>query len=199
MREKLLLVGCGILRKEIHYLIEKNDWPLETSFLDSALHVDFEKLSDKLTTALDKYKKRETIVFYGTCHPLMDGILKRAKTIRTPGQNCVDILLGHELFMEELGKGAFFLMEDWALRYEYITRLTFGENLDLIREMFQGDRAYMLCLRTPCSGDFSLEAEKAGKLVGVPLRWMDVTLDHLETVLHNTINHKITDIQCQNH
>jgi len=191
MNEKLLLLGCGILKKEINYLIDKNNWSLDTYFLDSSLHVDFEKLSNELTSTLDKYWNRDAIVFYGACHPLMEGILKRGKTIRTPGQNCVDILLGHELFMEELGKGAFFLLEDWALRFEYITRITFGDNLELIREMFQCDRSYMLCLRTPCSGDFTIAAKEAGHLVDVPIQWMDVGLDPLEKVLQDTINRKM--------
>ena len=198
MDDKLLLLGCGILRKEIHYLIDKNNWPLDTHFFDSALHVDFEKLSDKLTTALERYQHRETMVFYGTCHPLMEEILHTGRSIRTAGQNCVDILLGHELFMEELAKGAFFLLEDWALRYEYITRITFGNNLELIREMFKGARSYMLCLRTPCSGDFTTAAEEAGRLVDVPIQWLDVGLDHLEKVLHDTMNKKMDELACRN-
>lgn len=195
MGKKLLLLGCGILGKEINYLIDKNDWSLDTCFLDSSLHVNFEKLSDKLTSTLDKHRDRNTIVFYGTCHPLMEGILKRAETIRTPGQNCVDILLGHDLFMAELGKGAFFLLEDWAQRFEHITRLVFGNNLQLVQEMFQNDRSYLLCLRTPCSNDFSEQAEKAGKLVGVPIRWMDVRLDNLEKVLQGSINQKLNEFK----
>ena len=27
--DPLLLLGCGILRKEVRYLIEKNGWPVE--------------------------------------------------------------------------------------------------------------------------------------------------------------------------
>ncbi len=194
MEDKILLIGCGILKKEIRYLIDRNHWPLESHFLDSTLHIDFEKLSDKLTAALDKHQDRKTMVFYGTCHPLMEGILKRGNTIRTPGQNCVDILLGHELFMAELGKGAFFLLEDWALRFEHVLRITFGDNIELVREIFQGDRKYILSLRTPCSGDFSEQAEEAGELVGMPVRWMDVSLGHMEKVLLDTINRKINEI-----
>lgn len=101
-KEKLLLIGCGILKKEIRWLIEKNRWPVEPIFLVSALPVDFEKLSHGLTSALDKYQERNSIVFYGCCHPLMNTMLEDANTFRTPGQNCIDILLGHTVFSEEL-------------------------------------------------------------------------------------------------
>lgn len=186
----LLLLGCGILQKEVRFLIEKNGWQLETHFLDSSLHIDFGKLSLALTTALDRHEEREIIVFYGACHPLMDKMLASARTFRTEGQNCVEMLLGPEQFYSELEQGAFFLLEEWAQCWERIVTATFGTNREVIREMYQGDRNYLLCISTPCSGDFRAEAEEAGRLVGLPLRWLDVSLDHLEKVLIDAIVRK---------
>lgn len=183
-----LLLGCGILRSEIRFLIEKNGWPLETCFLDSSLHINFDKLSLALTTALSRHSGREIIVFYGACHPQMESILHSAGTYRTVGQNCVEMLLGAELFTKELEQGAFFLLEEWAHHWEQIVTATFGTNREVIREMYRGDRGYLLCVSTPCSGDFTAEAEEAGRLVGLPLRRIEVSLDHLETVLQEAID-----------
>lgn len=195
---RLLLMGCGILKNEVRYLINKNSWPVDTVFFDSALHCELNKLSHCLTTGLARHAGREIVVFYGTCHPLMDRLLEEAHTFRTEGQNCVDMLLGNELFTRELLDGAFFLLEEWARRWEYIVTKTFGtKNWEVIREMFGGDRKYLLCLRTPCSGDFSREAEEAGRLVGLPLRWMDAGLDHLETVLAAAITRKLKEKVCR--
>jgi hypothetical protein len=191
----LLLIGCGILHKEIRLLIDKNRWPVDTCFLDSALHINFEKLADQLGGALARYRHRHCIVFYGGCHPLMEAMLEKGPTFRTDGQNCVDILLGHALFTAELQNGAFFLMEDWARRWGYITRIAMGRNLSLIRDIYQGAHAYLLSLRTPCSGDFRAAAEGAGRMVGLPVRWLDVGLDNLEAVLQETINRKLREIQ----
>ena len=196
-KDKLLLIGCGILKKEFRWLIEKNKWPVDTIFLVSSLHIDFEKLSKKLTAALAKYQGRSIIVFYGCCHPLMEKILEQAKTFRTTGQNCVDMLLGNKLFTEELSKGAYFLFEDWARRWETITLKTFGNNPEVARDIFQGDRKYLLCLRTPCSGDFKAEAEAAGRMAGLQLRWMDVSLDHLESILQAAITRKMGETPCR--
>ena len=184
----LLLLGCGILHKELRFLIQKNSWPVETFFLDSALHIDFDKLYLALTSALQQHAGRDVIVFYGACHPLMEQILASAGRFRTTGQNCVEMLLGAELFTRELEQGAFFLLEDWARRWERIVTATFGTNREVIREIYQGDRAYLLCISTPCSADFRAEAEQAGRLVGLPLRWLAVSLDQLETVLQDAIN-----------
>jgi hypothetical protein len=191
--EKLFLVGCGILKNEVNYLIKKNAWPLDTVFFDSSLHIDFEQLSNKLTSSLAKFSNRKVIVFYGSCHPLMDKILHDAKTIRTPGQNCVEMLLGEQLFTKELSNGAFFLLEDWALRWNFITKKTFGTNKTVIRDIFKGDRKYLLALRTPCSQDFTEKAEMAAQYVDLPLKWMDVSLDHLELVLQTAITEKLIE------
>jgi hypothetical protein len=93
------------------------------------------------------------------------------------------LLLGSELFTAELSGGAFFLLEDWARKFDIILKKTLGTNEALWRAVYQGDRKYLACIRTPCSGDFRAEAETAGKMVGLPLRWRDVSLEHLETVL----------------
>lgn len=182
--DRLLLLGCGILKKEVEFLIAGNDWPMDTLFLDSALHADFDSLAKGLTSALARHRDENVIVFYGTCHPLMERMLDEAHAFRTRGQNCCEMLLGHDLFSRELTNGAYFLLEEWARRWEDIQARTFNtKNLDLIRDIFQGDRKYLLGLRTPCSGDFTAEAEAAGRMVGLPLRWLDVSLDHLESVL----------------
>ena len=190
-RGRIMLIGCGILRKEVEFLIAKNNWPLRPLFLDSALHVDFDRLASALTSALDRHRGKEIIVFYGTCHPLMERILAEARTFRTRGQNCVEMLLGHELFTRELSAGAYFLLEEWARRWEQIQAKTFNTtNLALIRDIFREDRKYLLALKTPCSNDFSADAERAAGLVDLPLRWRSVSLDHLETVLAEAIARK---------
>lgn len=184
---RTLLLGCGILKKEIGFLIEKNRWPIDTRFLDSALHVSFGRLSTALEGAIEKSAGRDVVVFYGACHPLIDTILAAAGTHRTEGQNCVEILLGHEEFTRELSAGAFFLMEDWVLRWDSIIRQSLGDNLEVRREIFRSAHSHFLALRTPCSGDFLAEAEAIGDSLGLPVRVLDVSLDVLERELSRTL------------
>jgi hypothetical protein len=86
----MVMVGCGILHKEVDFLIKKNGWKVETQFLASSLHNYFDKLYAQLDAALDfdEQKDRKTIVFYGSCHPRMDSLLEKHHTLRTHGQNC---------------------------------------------------------------------------------------------------------------
>jgi hypothetical protein len=190
--DRLLLVGCGVLRTEMICLIEKNDWPIDTLFLDSKMHCNYEALEHALTSALAANRARDVIVFYGCCHPLIENMLACENTFRTAGQNCIDMLLGREMFDVELAKGAFFLLEDWAWNWKDILTKSFGTcHLDVIKEIFRSDRKYLLCIRTPSSADFTSQAEKAGEMIGLPLRWIDVALDRLETVLYAAITKKM--------
>lgn len=190
--EKILLIGCGILKKEIEFLINKNKWPINTLFLDSSLHIDPDKLGERLKSALTIHKGRDIIVFYGSCHPLMAKILDESGVLRTKGQNCVEMLLGHEIFTEELAKGAYFILENWAEHWDYIMNKSLGRNEEIWKEIFRVDRKYLLGIKTPCSGDFRAKAEEAALTVGLPLSWIRVSLDNLESVLLEEINIKMT-------
>ncbi len=184
-----VLVGCGILHKEVDFLVRKNGWNVETHFLASSLHNYLNKLGTELNAALDaeESRGRQNIVFYGACHPRMDDILTCHHTLRTEGQNCIVMLLGFERFMAELGKGAYFLLEDWALTWEPMITEAFGKNLAVVREIFHSSHKYMVAVRTPCSIDFTAAAEAAARFVDLPLVWADASLDHLESVLADAI------------
>jgi len=185
----MLMVGCGIMHKEVDYLIKKNGWNVETQFLHSSLHNYFDKLYKELDSALDfdDQKGRQTIVFYGACHPKIEDILDKHHTLRTQGQNCIVMLLGYEKFMAELEQGAYFLVEDWALTWEPMVTEAFGNNLAVVREIFHSSHKKIIALRTPCSTDFTEAAEAAARFIDLPLEWMDVDLDHLEKVLADAI------------
>jgi hypothetical protein len=186
------MAGCGILRKEVEFRIARNGWNVETEFLDSALHNYLKRLSSELDVALERDEQagRDTVVFYGSCHPQMDNILQHHHTLRTHGQNCIVMLLGYERFMEELAKGAYFLLEDWALTWEPMLTQAFGNNREVLREIFHGGHKYMIAIRTPCSSDFTAAAEAAAAYVDLPLQWLDVGLEHLESVLADAIDRK---------
>jgi len=185
-----LLVGCGIFRREVEFLIRKNRWTLRTEFLDSSLHIDLRALQQQLTGALDRHREERPIVFYGCCHPLMERFLAKASCLRTEGQNCVEMLLGRERFMAELEHGAFFLLEDWAHRWHQIMGQTFSGNWPVAREIFQQCHRYLLAIRTPLSEDFRSAAEQAAASVELPLRWTDSGLEHLERVLQNAVERR---------
>lgn len=187
----LLLLGCGILRAEVKRICDRNGWPLERRWLSPQLHGRSMQMGRSLSLALAAHPGRDIVVMYGCCHPQIDDIVRDAGTVRVPEQNCITMLLGAEAFAEEIEAGAYFLLEEWTRDWEANLARSFGtRDPKLIREIFQYDRKYLLALRTPCSGDFTEAAEAAARFVGLPLRWKDVTLDHLEEVLREAIARK---------
>ncbi len=188
--EKPVLIGCGIFKAEIDYLCEKNNWSFDSHFLPASLHIDFKALKNELTTALACYPQRDTRVFYGACHPFMAQILNDYHTQRTEGQNCVEMLLGRERFMSELEQGAFFLLEEWVLHWESTLLKTFGHHPSVVQEIFQQTHRYFLCINTPCSHDFSTQAQHIGETIGLPVKSITVSLDFLEHTLQNLLNQK---------
>lgn len=189
--QTLNLVGCGILQKEVEFLIAKNNWSLTTDFLPASLHIDFNCLACALRTGLSRHANEQTIVFYGACHPRMDDILSEAHTLRTLGQNCIEMLLGEEEFNRELANGAYFLLDNWAHNWDAVIAKTFGSNINVIRDIFHDQHRYLLCLRTPQSDDFSLEAVHIGAMLDLPVQWREVSLEHLENVLQTAIRRKL--------
>lgn len=187
MRKVSLIIGCGILKEEILFLIKKNGWSVETTFLPSSLHVDFNRLKESLENCLGHHAGETPVVFYGVCHPLMSQILDKAQTIRTPGQNCVDICLGNEIFSHELEQGAFFLFEEWARNWKKIACSIMPGDPEIMRDIFRYAHKYILAIRTPCSGDFMAEAEEVSRMTSLELRWMDAGLEKLEQTLAETI------------
>ena len=191
MRPQIPLIACGIMKEEIRLLIARNNWPVDPIFLPSSLHVDFDKLQQALEQSLLRFDRERCIVFYGVCHPLMDQILGERRAVRTPGQNCVAICLGTERFSRELAAGAFFLFEDWARNWERVVGTSMPGNPLVMQEIFSEGHSYLLAIRTPCSGDYRLEAEEVSRRTGLELRWLDIDLEQLEEALATTIDHAL--------
>ncbi|WP_346354781.1 DUF1638 domain-containing protein [Azotosporobacter soli] len=187
---RYLLVGCGVLEKEMTYLIKKNKWPLDSIFLDATLHADIDKLAETLSNVLNEHAKEDLIVFYGECHPCMEEITRKANAVRVDAQNCMEMILGRERFRMEVEQRAFFLLEALILCWDDAIKMAFGENLRIAREIFQSEQDYFLYIKTPCSGDVMLRAEVISRCLGLPLRSMEVSLDQLEAAVSDAIAKK---------
>jgi len=171
-------------------LIRKNDWAVQTRWLQSELHSRVELLGRALHEALaeEEGAGRSALVFYGSCHPRMDTILSSHRACRLEAQNCIAMLLGPDRFMDELERGAYFLLEGWALTFDEALASAFGTHTSVIREIFHDSHTRMVALRTPCSGDFADAAAAAARTVDLPLEWLDVDLGHLERMLGDAVD-----------
>lgn len=184
-----LLLGCGILRREVRLLCERHGWTFERRWLSPALHGRPLQLDRSLSLALAAHADRDVVVMYGCCSLQMDALVNRPGVRRMDRQNCLSMLLGEDEFAREVQAGAYFLLEEWTADWAEQLRQAFGtRDLDLVREIFRSDREYLLALRTPCSGDYALAARAAAETIGLPLRWRDCGLEHLERALREAFD-----------
>ena len=183
--EPLHVVSCDVLRKELEYLTKKNRWSIAPTFLSSNLHVSLDSLERALLHALDRPQPSDCMI-YGVCHPRMDRICADRHIVRTPVQNCIEMLIGKSMFTSLLEDGAFFILEQWAFHWNTIASEVFIGSPSSRYEILKEEHEYILCLRTPCSTNFYKEAEAVSEETGLPLQWRDVSLHHMEEVLLRT-------------
>ena len=120
----------------------------------------------------------------------MRKFLSHHHTIRAQGQNCIVMLLGYENFITELKQGAYFLLEDWALNWEPMITECFGRNIAVIRDIFHSSHKKIIAIRTPCSNNFTEAAQSVSDFLDLPLKWLNVSLEHLEKTLADVITQK---------
>lgn len=119
----------------------------------------------------------------GLLPPLPDLPAYRPDRPCPAGCDCVSLLVPPGKLAGELGDGALFVLEDWARGWSQWAEAALGASGDVVREMLGHDHRSLVCLRTPGSGDFTAEAAEAGRCAGLPVRWLDIDLDHLAASL----------------
>jgi hypothetical protein len=182
------VVCCGTLEREVRLLAARNTWPVVLRFVDDSLHGDPDTLAVVLSYELAQ-AGRGAVVVYGRCHPDMDALVGRAGAQRLPFCNCIEMLLGTELYERELAAGTYFLLESWARRWGAHASATLGADPAAAGAVLRSELRCLLCLQTCCSVDFAQAADWVSRRTGLPLRSLRVRLANLETALAAAIAH----------
>ena len=116
--DKILILACGALAKEIAALIRLNGWThLQTRFLPSKLHNTPEKIADQLRTNLQGAQAKFSRIFigYADCGTggKIDSLLEEFQVQRLPGAHCYEFFSGKDSFAELMEEeiGSFFLTD----------------------------------------------------------------------------------------
>ena len=182
-----LIAGCGVLQDEVHWLVEKNNWMVEEVYLQSSCDITLDLLEKKLKNMIQKNIDRRPLLLYGECHPRMNGILDKFHCIRIPGNNCIEFLLGHDIYNRELEAGAYFLTKGWLNGIMTHLHRVFGRNREVIREIYHACHKYLLCINTPCSLVEPDYAAEVAEYLDLPLHWHDTDLENLEKLIQMAI------------
>ena len=120
------MLSCGIFREEYQQLPETLRLSLDPVFLDSMLHMNPEKLDELLATFLQKYSQKPALILFGDCCPHMQERGGASCVARTDGINCCEIYLGRERYRQLRKERTFFLMPEWAKRWERVVKHELG-------------------------------------------------------------------------
>jgi len=116
--DKILILACGALAKEISTLIRLNGWShLKTRYLPAILHNTPEKITEQLRMILQSSQTKFSKIFigYADCGTggEIDSMLDEFRVQRLPGVHCYEFYSGKQTFAEIMDEepGSFFLTD----------------------------------------------------------------------------------------
>ena len=116
--DKILILACGALSKEISTLIRLNGWThLKTRYLPAILHNTPEDIAEQLQINLQAAQAKFSRIFigYGDCgtRGKIDLLLEEYDVQRLPGAHCFEFYPGKQSFAEMMDEepGSFFLTD----------------------------------------------------------------------------------------
>jgi hypothetical protein len=182
-----VFVSCGIFREELALLAREGRFAGDVTFLDAALHVNFDTLKARLEAALGQARAAgaEPKVLYGHCHPDMTEILERFGATKLAAGNCLEALLGaDEIARLNAEATSFFLSAGWVENWERMFAVGRADFDFDVAEMFAGYRR-ILVLDT---GIIPLDEEKIRRfsaVTGLPVERKAITLDRFLGLLRS--------------
>ena len=139
---KILILACGALSKEISTLIRLNGLShLETQYLPAKLHNDPQKITEQLRINLlcAQAKFSKIFVGYADCGTggEIDSMLDEFGVQRLPGAHCYEFFSGDKSFSEMMDEepGSFFLTDFLVVAFEKLVWQ--GLKIDQYPELLQ--------------------------------------------------------------
>ena len=140
--DKILILACGALSKEISALIRMNGWShLKTRYLPAILHNTPEKITEQLRMNLQKAQTKFSKIFigYADCGTggEIDSMLDEFRVQRLPGVHCYEFYSGKQTFAEIMDEepGSFFLTDFLVEAFEKLVWQ--GMKIDQYPELLQ--------------------------------------------------------------
>ncbi len=122
---KILILACGALAKEISALIRLNGWShLKTRYLPAILHNTPEKITEQLRMVLQSSQTKFSKIFigYADCGTggKIDSLLDEFDVQRLPGAHCYEFFAGKQTFAEIMEEeiGSYFLTDFLVKAFE---------------------------------------------------------------------------------
>ena len=143
-RDRAVCIACSIFKNELERLRSQGRFFLDTDYLDSALHLYPQELQTQLDRAIKTHRQQQDkiLLLFGDCHAYMCDYADEPGIARIKGVNCCQIVLEAQEYQGLHSDGAFFLLPEWALRWQEIIKAYIGlpqaQAQEFMREMHSG-------------------------------------------------------------
>ena len=193
MPDKVLVIACGALVREITELKRSNGWDhLHLKCLDAKLHNRPALIPDRLRKTLRRYTSdyEQIFVAYADCGTggEIDRVLAEEGIERLPGAHCYQFYAGAERFaaLSEAEPGTFYLTDFLAQHFDqFVTKpLKFEEHPEL-RDVYFGNYRKLVYLSQKSDIGPVAAAKRAARKLELEFEHIQVGYGELETGLRN--------------
>ncbi len=193
MPDKVLVIACGALVREITELKRSNGWDhLHLKCLDAKLHNRPALIPDRLRKKIRRYKSDYDQIFvaYADCGTggEIDRVLAEEGIERLPGAHCYQFYAGAERFaaLSEAEPGTFYLTDFLAQHFDqFVTKpLKFEEHPEL-RDVYFGNYRKLVYLSQKSDIGLVAAAKRAARKLELEFEHIQVGYGELETGLRN--------------
>ena len=193
MPDKVLVIACGALVREITELKRSNGWDhLHLKCLDAKLHNRPALIPDRLRKKIRQYKSDYDQIFvaYADCGTggEIDRVLAEEGIERLPGAHCYQFYAGADRFaaLSEAEPGTFYLTDFLAQHFDqFVTRpLKFEEHPEL-RDVYFGNYRRLVYLSQKTDVALIAAAKRAAEKLELEFEHIPVGYGELETGLRN--------------
>ncbi|KKL07982.1 hypothetical protein LCGC14_2580530, partial [marine sediment metagenome] len=148
-----------------------------------------EKLQCRLDALVEDQLQagNRTLLLFGDCHPHMVDYDTKPAACRVAGSNCFEILLGADLFRRLRDQRAFFVLPDWAARWQEVVRLGLGSNRESVKCLMTDLHSKLVYVDT---GEAPLPEEDLqafSQYVGLPWETIQIAPDRLAVGIRDAL------------
>jgi hypothetical protein len=184
-KNRIIFISCGIFKEELEYLIREKGLDWNITFLDAALHVNFDKLKEHLVRTLEENRKEgtELKVLYGHCHPKIMEILKKYDAKKMKAGNCLEAIVGRdEIKRLDSEAKSFFLTAGWVNNWRKMFDLGKADFDFDFKTMFANYKRIIVFDShiVPIDED---SVREFSEFTGLPVERISISLDHFQKLI----------------
>ncbi len=193
MPDKVLVIACGALVREITELKERYGWDhLQLKCIDAKLHMRPALIPARLRTMIRKYKNDfdEIFVAYADCGTTggIDKVIEKEGIKRLPGAHCYQFFAGTERFaaLSDAEPGTFYLTDFLAQHFDqFVTKPLKFEQHPELRDAYFGNYRKLVYLSQKSDTGLVAAAQRAAEKLELEFEHIQVGYGELESGLRN--------------